>query len=102
MPPKKKEQVKAGSKVVVDKTFGLKNVTRLKFAWCGSLIAEKQIQKSTAVCAAGSTTTGRHRHQCKGKGNFLRLCMPLTIVERCRRPEESTGREEKSGGGSQE
>lgn len=47
-----------------------------KYAWCGSLIAEKQIQKSTAVRAAGSTATGRHRHQCKGKGNFLRLWMP--------------------------
>jgi hypothetical protein len=73
MPPKKKEPAKAGSKAVVDKTFGLKNVTRLKSAWYGYLIVEKQIQKSTAVRPASSTATGRHWHQRKGKGSFLRM-----------------------------
>ena len=70
MPPKKKEQAKTGPKVAVDKTFGLKNVFRLHFALCGPLIIEKQIEKSTAVCAAGSATTGSHRHQRKGKGSL--------------------------------
>jgi len=70
MPPKKKEQAKAGPKAAVDKTFGLKNVFSQICVW-QALIAEKQIEKSTAICATGPATAGGYGNQCKGKGSFL-------------------------------
>jgi hypothetical protein len=66
MPPKKKEQPKP-TKVAVDKTFGLKNVTSISsmlpifelIIWL-----EKQIKESPTICSTGSTTAGRDRNQC--------------------------------------